>query len=255
MNSKRIELFGTFIDCLTLGETVALVDRVIQEGTPRQHVVVNALKFAMMDGDPVIRRIVNSCDIVNADGLPVVWASKLLGKPLPERVAGIDLFLKLVAHSAENGYRPYFLGATEEIIKKAVATFKNKYPDIDVAGYRNGYFDATEEKAVAEMIRESRADLLFVGISSPKKEKFLNRWMGEIQVPFCMGVGGSFDIVAGKTRRAPRWMQTSGLEWLHRVLEEPRRMWWRYTKTNSIFIWMVMREYFRSGRNHQAWID
>ena len=124
MNTKKIELMGVNIDCLTLEQTVCVVDQVIRDCKPSQHVVVNALKFAMMNGDSEIRHIVNSCDIVNADGLPVVWASRLLGKSLPERVAGIDLFNRLVKHSADKGYRPFFLGAGEEIVRTVVSTFK-----------------------------------------------------------------------------------------------------------------------------------
>lgn len=233
-------------------ETLDLVDEVILQRTPRQHVVVNALKFAMMYSDPKLRAVVDSCHIVNADGLPVVWASRLLGCPLPERIAGVDLFFRLVERCAERGYRPYLLGAKETVLAKAIDALKHKYPGLTIAGSRNGYFAESEEPQIAQSIRESCADMLFVGISSPKKELFLNRWMQTINVPFCMGVGGSFDIAAGKTKRAPLWMQKSGLEWLHRVLEEPRRMWWRYSKTNSIFVWMVLREYLRISRIRDA---
>ena len=135
----------------------------------------------------------------------------------------------------------FFFGAREPIVQKNVEKFKAKYPQLDIAGYRNGYFTQEEEKDIADQIRDSRADILFVGMSSPKKEKFLNQWMPHMQVPFSMGVGGSFDIVAGLTKRAPKWMQESGLEWLHRFLQEPRRMWWRYAKTNTIFIWKLLK--------------
>jgi N-acetylglucosaminyldiphosphoundecaprenol N-acetyl-beta-D-mannosaminyltransferase len=248
MNNNKINLFGTDIDRLSMQETIQAVDAIIKERRPRQHVVVNALKFAMMKSDPKLKEIINSCDMVSADGLPVVWASKILGKPLPERVAGVDLFQKLVALCSDKGYRPFFFGAREAIVQSTVDRFKEKYPSLEIAGYRNGYYTEEEEEEIAEGIRNSKADLLFVGISSPKKEKFLNKWMEQMQVPFCMGVGGSFDIVAGKTKRAPNWMQSAGLEWFYRVLQEPRRMWKRYATTNSIFIWMVLKEYFRTNR-------
>jgi N-acetylglucosaminyldiphosphoundecaprenol N-acetyl-beta-D-mannosaminyltransferase len=153
------------------------------------------------------------------------------------------------------GYRPYFLGATTDVLEQTIVHFNRRFPSLTIAGCRNGYFSAANEQSVAESIQDSQADMLFVGISSPKKEQFLNRWIHAMQVPFCMGVGGSFDIVAGKTQRAPLWMQQAGLEWLHRVLEEPRRMWWRYAKTNSIFIGMVLKEYFQNGRSRQQWAD
>jgi N-acetylglucosaminyldiphosphoundecaprenol N-acetyl-beta-D-mannosaminyltransferase len=198
-----------------------------------------------MRNDPQLRKIIASCDLINADGMPVVWASKLLGNPLPCRVAGVDLFQELVRLCAENGYRPFFFGAREWVVEKLVEEFKQRHPQLNVAGYRNGYYAEEEELDIAEMVRKSNADMLFVGFSSPKKEKFLNRWMPMMQVPFCMGVGGSFDIISGRTKRAPAWMQKSGLEWCYRIYQEPRRMWKRYAKTNPVFVWMVVKEYFK----------
>ena len=247
MNNKKVNLFETDIDCLTMEETIQIVDKIIQDRTPRQHVVVNALKFAMMNSDPGLKNIVNSCDIISADGLPVVWASRILSQPLPERVAGVDLFQNLVKSCSQKGYRPFFFGARQEIVVKTIENFKEKYPNLEVAGYRDGYFTEEQEPQISDIIRNSRADMLFVGISSPIKEIFLNKWMNYMQIPFCMGVGGSFDIIAGKTKRAPVWMQESGMEWFYRVLQEPRRMWKRYATTNSIFVWMVLKEYFRSN--------
>lgn len=245
MKTRKIELMGCSIDGLTMNETIRLVEDIIREGKPRQHVVVNALKFAMMRRDPELKSIINECDVVNADGMPVVWASRILGNPLPDRVAGVDLFMRLVEIAARKGYRPYFFGAREPVLQKTLASFRAMYPMLKIAGYRNGYFSTDEEEGIASQIRDSRADMLFVGISSPLKEKFLKRWMPCMQVPFCMGVGGSFDIVAGLTKRAPLWMQRFGIEWLHRIIQEPRRMWMRYAKTNPVFIWMVLESYLR----------
>ena len=131
------------------------------------------------------------------------------------------------------------------MVEKVGEEFKQRYPQLDVAGYRNGYYTEEEEHGIADTIRDSKADMLFVGLSSPKKEKFLNRWMSMMQVPFCMGVGDSFDIIAGRTNRAPAWMQKSGLEWCYRIYQKPRRMWKRYAKTNPVFVWMVVKEYIK----------
>lgn len=179
--------------------------------------------------------------------MPIVWASKLLGNPLPCRVAGVDLFQNLVNLCAKKGCRPFFFGAREQVVEKVVEEFKARHPQLDVAGFRNGYYSEDEEPGIAEMIRESRTDMLFVGFSSPMKEKFLNRWINVMQVPFCMGVGGSFDIIAGRTKRAPVWMQNNGLEWCYRIYQEPRRLWKRYAKTNPLFVWMVLAEWL-NGR-------
>lgn len=241
----RIYLFGCPIDSLDMDQTIARIEEFVKENKPRQHVVVNVAKIVEMRNDPELREIVSSCDLINADGMPLVWASRLLSNPLPCRVAGVDLFQNLVKLCADKAYRPFFFGARDQVIKKMVNKFKTKYPTLDVAGYRNGYYKKEEEPEIAEMIRDSKADMLFVGFSSPMKEKFLNRWMDTMKVPFCMGVGGSFDIIAGMTKRAPVWMQQCGMEWFYRIMQEPRRMWKRYAKTNPVFVWMVLKEYIK----------
>ncbi|MDD1763033.1 MAG: WecB/TagA/CpsF family glycosyltransferase [Methanothrix sp.] len=240
---SRTAIMGCPVDSLSMDETIERIEDYIKQEKICQHVVINVAKLVEMHKDPELRRIINECDLINVDGMPIVWASRILGQPIPERVAGVDLFQHLVKLCAEKGYRPYFFGAKDEVVEKVVETFMKKYPNLHVAGYRNGYFSKAEELGIAEKIRDSKADMLFVAFSSPMKENFLKKWMPVMKVPFCMGVGGSFDIVAGKTKRAPLWMQESGLEWLYRIYQEPRRMWKRYAKTNPIFIWMVLKEY------------
>jgi len=203
---------------------------------------LNAAKLVKAVMNPDLHSIISDSDIINADGMSLVWASRLLKAPLKHRVTGVDLFQNLVKISAQKGYRPFFFGAREDIVVKTVSVFKARYPDLNIAGFRNGYFDEGEESGIANMIRESKADILFVGFSSPMKERFLNKWMPVMQVPFCMGVGGSFDVVAGATRRAPEWIQKSGMEWFYRLVQEPGRMWKRYCITNSIFVWLVIKE-------------
>lgn len=246
---SRISVIDCPVDCLDMNQTIEKIENTIKQKKKCQHVVVNVSKFMEMRKDPQLKKIIEDCQIINADGMPLVWASKLLGDPLPERVTGIDLFYNLIKLSSEKGYRPFFFGAREWVVKDVVETFKAKYPDLQVAGFRNGYYNKDEEGNIAEMIKDSKADMLFVGFSSPMKEKFLNKWMPVMNVPFCMGVGGSFDIVAGKTQRAPEWMQKTGLEWLYRIIQEPRRMWKRYAKTNPGFVWIVFMEYLKKLRN------
>ena len=241
----RMNLLGCPIDRLTMEQTLDRIEQFVESRKPRQHVVVNVAKIVEMRNNPQLREIVSSCDLINADGMPIVWASRLLGNPLPCRVAGVDLFQELVRLCAEKGYRPFFFGAREWVVEKVVEKFRAMYPHLGVAGYRNGYYSEAEEPEIAEMIRDSKADMLFVGFSSPMKEKFLNKWIPHMKVPFSMGVGGGFDIVAGKTTRAPKWLQDIGLEWFYRVLQEPRRMWKRYVKTNPVFVFMVLKAYAR----------
>jgi N-acetylglucosaminyldiphosphoundecaprenol N-acetyl-beta-D-mannosaminyltransferase len=241
----RIQLMGCQIDNLTMEETVQAVDKFIASGTPHQHVVVNVDKLVKADRDPDLRRIINSCDLINADGMPVVWASRLLGKPLKERVAGIDLFEALMAQAPRKGWRIYLLGATEDVVTKVRSTYESRYPGLSIVGVRNGYWDPKDDAKVADDIAATKPDLLFVAISSPKKERFLGRYQATMKVPFAMGVGGTFDVAIGKVSRAPLWMQKAGLEWFYRFLQEPRRMFRRYFIDDMRFFGILLREYRR----------
>jgi N-acetylglucosaminyldiphosphoundecaprenol N-acetyl-beta-D-mannosaminyltransferase len=240
--TQRITMMGCQVDNLSMEETLAKVEEFIRSGQPHQHVVVNVDKLVKASRDLDLRRIINECALVNADGMPVVWASRLLGKPLKERVAGVDLFEALMRRAGEKGWRVFLLGARDEVVQAVRATYERKYPGLVVAGCRDGYFSDAQEAQVAEQVRASRADLLFVAISSPKKEQFLGRWQGAMQVPFAMGVGGTFDVAIGRVRRAPRWMQKAGLEWFFRFLQEPRRMFRRYFIDDMAFIWLLIKE-------------
>jgi N-acetylglucosaminyldiphosphoundecaprenol N-acetyl-beta-D-mannosaminyltransferase len=241
----KLELFGLHVDNLTMEETLARIDEFIASRTVHHHVVINVDKIVKAHRNPQLRDIINACDLVNVDGQPVVWAARFLGKPLKERVAGVDLMQRLIAHAAVKGYRLYFLGAKEEVVSGMVRRVREKHPNAIIAGSRNGYWTDAEEPEVAKAIAAARPDILFVAISSPKKELFLSRWKHEIQAPFVMGVGGSFDVVAGLVKRAPRWMQRCGLEWLFRLIQEPRRMWRRYLVEDMQFFGILLREKFR----------
>ena len=231
-------------------ETIALVRNRIESNQFTQHVVVNAGKIVDMQKDELLRQSVLESDIINADGMAVVWASRFLGKPLPERVAGIDLMIELVKMAYERGYKCYFLGARDEVVKKVVAVFSEKYSSSIIGGYRNGYFDEDEEEEIARDIAISGSHILFVAITSPKKEIFVSKYRHILNVPFIMGVGGSFDVVAGITKRAPLWMQRIGMEWFYRFMQEPRRMWKRYLIGNAKFVWLVLQEKLKNGVYH-----
>lgn len=240
--TSSITMMGCRIDNLSMEETLVRIEEFIRSGLPHQHVVVNVDKLVKASRDPDLRRIVNDCALVNADGMPVVWASRLLGKPLKERVAGIDLFEALMRRAGEKRWRVFLLGAREEVVAAVADTYRRRYPDLAIAGWRNGYWTDEEEAQVAEQVRASGADLLFVAISSPKKEQFLGRWQAEMRIPFAMGVGGTFDVAIGLVRRAPRWMQRAGLEWFYRFLQEPRRTFRRYFIDDMAFIWLFIKE-------------
>jgi N-acetylglucosaminyldiphosphoundecaprenol N-acetyl-beta-D-mannosaminyltransferase len=211
-------------------------------------VVVNAGKLVAMQKDQQLRDSVNSSNLINADGQAVVWASKVLKKPLKQRVAGIDLMHNLVAMAHQKKQKIYLLGAKQQVVEKVANTYANQYSQELVAGYRNGYFSPQQEAQIATDIAQSGAQLLFVAISSPMKENFLYKHLGILKgVHFIMGVGGSFDVVAGLTKRAPLWMQNAGLEWFYRFAQEPKRMWKRYLVGNTAFIYLVVKEKFKKA--------
>jgi N-acetylglucosaminyldiphosphoundecaprenol N-acetyl-beta-D-mannosaminyltransferase len=245
MTRERIEMMGCQVDNLSMEETLHVVEGFIASGRPHQHVVVNVDKLVKARHDPELRRIINECALINADGMPVVWASRLLGRPLKERVSGVDLFEALMQRAALKGWRVFLLGAREEIVARVRQIYTERLPGLVIAGHRNGYWRADEESAVVDQIAAARADILFVAISSPKKEQFLGAYQSRMKIPFAMGVGGTFDVAAGKVRRAPRWMQRSGFEWFYRFLQEPRRMFRRYFIDDMAFFGMLAREWLR----------
>jgi N-acetylglucosaminyldiphosphoundecaprenol N-acetyl-beta-D-mannosaminyltransferase len=240
----RRQLFGVPVDALTMDQTVDRILELIDAGEQVQHVVLNAAKVVMMSKDPALLDVIRACPVINADGQSVVLASRLLRRPLPERVAGIDLFSELVARAAATGRSVYFLGARDEVLETMIARFRREFPSLRIAGYRNGYW--SDDNDVIAQVRESQPDLLFLAIPSPRKEFWLGQHLAALGVPFAMGVGGSFDVVAGKVKRAPRWVQRVGCEWVYRLVQEPRRMWKRYLVGNSAFTWLTLKELWRT---------
>lgn len=242
----RVELFGIPIAALTMDETVQRARAMVLDGASHQHVVVNAAKVVAIDRDATLAEAVRSCDLVNADGASVVWASRLLRRPLPERVAGIDLFERLVEAAAMDGHPVYFLGGRQDVVTEVVRVFEARYPSLKVAGYHDGYWDDDAEPALVEAIREARPAYLFLAIPSPRKELWLNHYRQELSIPFVMGVGGSFDVIAGRVSRAPSAVQRAGMEWAWRLAQEPRRMWRRYLFGNLAFLRITLRELGRA---------
>jgi N-acetylglucosaminyldiphosphoundecaprenol N-acetyl-beta-D-mannosaminyltransferase len=245
VQGAKQEMLGVPIDALTMEEVLDRVDKAVGSRDRLQIGVVNAAKLVNMRRDPALRADVLSSNLILADGVSVVWASRLLGRPLPERVAGIDLMLGMLRRGNQHGYRVYCLGAREDVLAAAVARITADYPHVKVVGRHHGYFTSQEELALVAVIADAKPDILLVGMSSPKKERFLGRWSDQLGVAVCHGVGGSFDVLAGKVRRAPLVWQRFGLEWLFRVKQEPRRLWRRYLVTNTVFCAIVAGAFIR----------
>lgn len=237
----RHDILGVPVDDLTLDETLDYVDELIATRQPHQQVSVNVFKLVAAHEDPGLRELIASADVVNADGQPVVWAARLLGVPLRERVAGVDLMTALIQRAQERGYRLYFLGARPEVVEEVVQRVRANRPNVEIAGWRNGYWSLEQEPEVVGTIASARPDILFVALGTPAKELFLAKWKHALGVPFAMGVGGSFDVYAGVTKRAPPAFQRLGLEWVVRLMQEPRRLFRRYATDAPRFVWLVVK--------------
>jgi N-acetylglucosaminyldiphosphoundecaprenol N-acetyl-beta-D-mannosaminyltransferase len=241
-SAERAELLGLTFDLVTMADAL---DRCLAWCTgPRSpHVVItaNASHLCMMRRDPSLRASCQAGDLVVADGMSVVWALRWGGVKAPERVAGVDLMARLFSAGAERKLRVYFLGARREVVTRLAEVCAKSHPGLVVAGFRDGYFSASEHEDIAEEIRRCAPHMLFVGMPSPFKETWIERFRDRLDVPVMVGVGGSFDVLAGYIRRAPRWTQSAGLEWLWRLIMEPRKLWKRYLTTNSLFLWLAWR--------------
>jgi len=253
---SRATKWTTLFDCpiakLQLDEVSTLAEAFIASQKPHYIAVVNVAKLMKMRRDKALQQSLLTADIVGADGVPVVWASRLLGSPLPGRVNGTDLMLKLLEKSNQQGYRIFFFGAQAEVLERVLEVVRTNYPGVKIAGAQHGYFSEDEEWDIVRRIRRSQADILFIAFGTPKKELWVQKYLQAMGVPVVHGVGGSFDVVAGVMPRAPVWMQRRGLEWLFRLLQEPRRLWQRYLFTNTQFIvlllWAWSRHLLRSVR-------
>lgn len=240
--NKRITILNTVIDVLNVQETIDLVEQYVQTKTPLHLMGVNADKINEVNSNELMKQIVNSCGVINADGASVILASKYLKKPLPERVAGVDLMQSLVALSEKKGYSVYLLGAKQAVVEKTAEVLHERFSKLNIVGFHNGYFKEPDWPAISAEIREKNPDFVFVGITSPLKEYLIEFLQDEGHTSVFMGVGGSFDVISGNIPRAPLWMQKANLEWLFRVMQEPKRLFKRYFVGNWVFIKEVFKE-------------
>jgi N-acetylglucosaminyldiphosphoundecaprenol N-acetyl-beta-D-mannosaminyltransferase len=252
----RVEFLGCPLDLITssalLGELRGTIDA--RSGT-RVIQFVNANKVAQVRQNPQMESIMWRADYVLADGQPMLPMAKLLGISIPERIDGIGLMGKLLELANERGYSIFLLGAKQPILEACVRRIRREHPDIRIAGFRNGYFSEENAREVVHQIRDARPDILFIGMGSPMKERFADRYAHELGACVIQGVGGSFDVMAGLVKRAPAWMQRVGCEWLYRVAQEPRRMFWRYAKTNTQCLAAFIEAFVSSSRRveHRLW--
>ena len=259
-HTEKAELLGLTFDTVTMETAVARCLKLCRSpGTSQMVITANASHLCMMRRDPELTLACRAGHLILADGMAVVWTLRALGQPVPERVAGVDLMARLLSAAAEHGLRVYFLGARREVVTALVEWSRTQHRGLEIAGFRDGYFDPNDHMGIVEEIRASKAHMLFVGMPTPFKETWCERHRQRLQVPVIVGVGGSFDVLAGFIKRAPHWVQRLGLEWFWRLLMEPRKLWKRYLTTNSEFIWLAGREIvarrFADRRPHRATSD
>lgn len=249
---RRIRLLGAPVDLLDRQRLLQRIERALANGERLRVEGLNVAKLVDARRDATLLRALEDAEVVHVDGAGISLALRCLRQPRLTRIAGIDLMQALCAEAARSGRPIYLLGARAHVLDATVARLQASYPGLRVAGSRDGYFGERELPEVVAQIRASGAELLFIGISSPKKERFLHDHWHELGVTVGMGVGGSFDVLAGHLRRAPRLMQRCGMEWLFRLLQEPRRLFGRYLRTNLVFLGLLGVACLRGGVRREA---
>ncbi|WP_031514090.1 WecB/TagA/CpsF family glycosyltransferase [Desulfofalx alkaliphila] len=219
----RIELLGAYIDALNMNETVDKLAGFVKSGRPHQVITLNPEYLYRAQGRQDLLDLVNRVDLVTADGTGIVWAAKMAGTPVPERVTGIDLMLRLCARGDYEGWRVFLLGASPGVAQEAGEKLKEQFPGLDIVGTHHGYFTDGESRRIVDLICEAKPHLLFVALGMPRQEEWIARHQPKMGVPVAMGVGGSFDVISGRKERAPLWAQRMKIEWLYRLVKEPSR--------------------------------
>ncbi|MEN3000311.1 MAG: WecB/TagA/CpsF family glycosyltransferase [Armatimonadota bacterium] len=235
-----VTILGVRVHRVGMQDALRCIEQWIAERVPRLVITAdaNALMLAQQDGE--FRTLLQQADLVTPDGAGLLWAARRLGQQFPERVPGVELVAQLARLSHERGYRLYFVGAAPGVAERAAHALRQRFPNAQIVGVHHGYFRPEEEPALLEQIRAARPDVLLVGMGMPRQEKWIARHKDALGVPVSVGVGGSFDVYAGVVKRAPRWMQRYGLEWLWRLMHDPRKI----AKVCNLprFAWQVWRE-------------
>ncbi len=238
----RSSILNTQFDTVTLEETVKFAAKLIDDGARGYVSTVNVAVLMMARSRPPLRRFIEDASLVVADGQPLVWASRWFSVPLPERVAGIAIVDELCRSASEKNFGVYFLGGRRHVLHDLERRMQFRHPKLKICGLADGFFPASEAPRRAAAVRQSGAEILFVGMGVPRQEYFLQAHWDCLGANVAVGVGGSFEVLAGLRKRAPRVLQRAGLEWLFRLLQEPRRLWKRYLITNSQFVYHCSRE-------------
>lgn len=245
MNDK-LNLLGVPIDNVTMEETIYYIEKCISERYAKSIFIPNVDCLIKLQKDSDFRNAYRSCDMVLPDSHLFLWAGEFLRTPFKEKVSGSDLLPRFCEVAAEKGYKVFFLGAAPGVAKRAAEILKQKNPGLKVVGtYSPPYGFETaenENQKIINMIKLAKPDVLFVGLGAPKQEKWIYKYKKQYQVPVSIGVGASFDFVAGNVKRAPRWISNHGFEWLWRLIQEPKRLWKRYLIDDIPFFYLILKQ-------------
>jgi len=244
----RVNLLGAEIDALSMDDVVERAAALVRDYRPYRIMTLNPEFLYRAQSDQELLELCRRADIVTADGVGIVWACRVAGQPVPERVTGIDLMLRLAERAAAENWSVYLFGAAPGVAAEAADRLSRDFPGLRIAGARHGYFQEDEEDRIADDIKKVRPDLLFVALGAPKQEIWIDRNFGKFGAGVAVGVGGSFDVLAGRVRRAPRWVRQLHLEWLSRLLLDPTR--WRRQLILPLFAWTVIKEYKLKIKTH-----
>ena len=240
---ERVDMLGVPIARIDMAGALARVEQFVEERGPHMIVTSDTPGLVRAHDDREFQDAVRSADMVTADGRGVVWMARVLGLPVRDRVSGVDLVERICDQAARRGHSVYLIGAQPGVAEEAAKVLRTRYPGLEVAGTQHGYFTPEDEPEVVRAVAAARPDILLVAFGQPRQEVWIRRHQPEIQAPVAIGVGGTFDVLTGRVKRAPLWMQRAGLEWLYRVLREPKRLP-RMVALPKL-VWMTLKEAMR----------
>jgi len=246
LGRNRLHILGVPVDGVTSDQTLDVISQLVRERVPQQLVTVNPEFVMAAQGNLAFKRVLSEAALALPDGIGMVWASRVHGRPLPERVPGADLVPRIAALAASRGWRIFFLGAAEGVGELVAARLREKYPALSVAGVYAGSPATAEESEIVTLVRSVKPDILLVAYGAPAQDLWIARNLRRLRVPVCMGVGGTFDFISGTRQRAPHWVRRAGIEWLYRLAQEPWR--WRRQLALPRFFLSVLAERWRQRR-------
>ncbi len=245
MTIPRVNILGVGVSAINMEMALRTIEEWIARRDPHYVCVTTVHGVMESQRDAILRQIHNRAGMVTPDGMPLVWLSRLKGLGYVERVYGPDLMLAACQRSDEKGYRHFFYGGAPGVAESLAARLHTRFPALQVVGIDSPPFrplTPEEDRTAVERINAARPDIVWVGISTPKQERWMASHIGRLRAPVLIGVGAAFDFHAGLKKQAPRWIQRSGLEWLFRLAMEPRRLWRRYLINNPSFLWLIVHQ-------------